>query len=604
VESDKLCACGNGIRQAFCCDAVYAPVPEERLPPLNALVRQANMAFARGAHEEGAALCIRVLEQAPFHTDALSTLYNIRCVTGPNTGLLKLLERIASVDPNHYWSTHQRGILALAARDVPLAEHHARNAIRLAPQRADAHALMALIFASKNDPVNSVVHSRRAGQFENREDAVAMANLALNLRHVGEFEEGRKLFARSHELDPERVQILINWASLEIDAKRPDAAEALLPRILALIGEGNEVRLLRAQIAEARGDYALTLETLAPLVAEANANDADAEYVLWQGRLLDRLHRYEEAWQAFDKSKERSRRIEQRLYDEAGAQQMSARLRNFFTAARLPTLPRASVRADVPQPIFILGFPRSGTTLLEQSLSMHSAIAAGDELQLMDFVTSRAPALLQSPLTYPEALADLWMADRAAEIEGLRDLYLRNVASRVIMPEGTKWFTDKTPLNEMHMGLIGLMFPKAPLLQLRRHPLDVLLSVYSNYLTHGYNCAFTIESIARQIVLVDELVTHYRGNVAPNYLEVRYEDLVDDQEGTLKKVCAFFGGAFEPAMLSFHHNTRVARTASIKQVREKLYARSRYRYRNYLKQLAPVIPILAPTIERLGYTIA
>jgi hypothetical protein len=100
-----------------------------------------------------------------------------------------------------------------------------------------------------------------------------------------------------------------------------------------------------------------------------------------------------------------------------------------------------------------------------------------------------------------------------------------------------------------------------------------------------------------------DLVQHYRSELSLRYMPVRYEDIVDDQEASIRRVLDFVGEEFDPGCLAFHENRRYARTASYAQVSEKLYDRSRYRYRNYLPHLKPIIPILEPVIERLGYSI-
>ena len=151
------------------------------------------------------------------------------------------------------------------------------------------------------------------------------------------------------------------------------------------------------------------------------------------------------------------------------------------------------------------------------------------------------------------------------------------------MRKGARWFTDKMPLNETHLGLIGLIFPQAPIIHLLRHPLDVVLSVFSNHLTHGFYCAYDLTSIARHYVLVMDLVEHYRREMALQYLAVRYEDVIDDQEESVRQMLAFIGAPYDRRCLDFHENRRYARTASYAQVTEKLYDRSRYRYRAYRK---------------------
>ena len=217
-----------------------------------------------------------------------------------------------------------------------------------------------------------------------------------------------------------------------------------------------------------------------------------------------------EAFAAFAEAKRTLREITGQVYLAEDAATLARRLKAFFVASRLKILPRAVVRSDVAQPIFIVGFPRSGTTMVEQTLSAHADIAAGDELPVINELTGLIPRMLDSPLTYPDALSELWMGDRLEGLDSLRDYYLQRVRQLGAFREGAAWFTDKMPLNETHLGLIGLIFPQAPILQVVRHPLDVVLSVFSNHLTHGFYCAYDLMSIARHYVLVMDLVEHYR----------------------------------------------------------------------------------------------
>jgi hypothetical protein len=240
---------------------------------------------------------------------------------------------------------------------------------------------------------------------------------------------------------------------------------------------------------------------------------------------------------------------------------------------------------------------------MEQTLSAHPRIVAGDELPLINDLTNLMPRMLNSPLGYPEALAELWMGDQRAGLDNLRDYYLQKVAQIGVVTPQAGWFTDKMPLNETHLGLIALLFPEAPLIHVIRHPLDIMVSSVSNHFTHGFFCASALETAARHYVRVMDLVQKYRAEMALRYLPVRYEDMVTDQEATVRSVLDFVGEPFDPKCLQFHENQRYARTASYAQVTERLYDRSRFRYKHYRKHLEPVIPILQSHIERLGYTV-
>src|SRR5207237_6056441 len=325
--------------------------------------------------------------------------------------------------------------------------------------------------------------------------------------------------------------------------------------------------------------------------------------LLEKGRLLDRIGRYDEAFEAFAEGKRLCREVSGLGYMEEHAQQLAARLKGFFMENRLAILPRARLRGDTAQPIFILGFPRSGTTLVEQTLSAHPRISAGDELPFVNEITDAMVRVLNSPLAYPEALAELWMGDRRRGLDELRDYYLERVRQLDIVEDGAAWFTDKMPLNETHLGLIALMFPRSPIIHVLRHPLDIVLSTFSNHLTHGFYCSYALETAARHFALTMDLVEHYRGQMTMHYLPIRYEEIVDDQEVAVRRMLDFIGEPFDEKCLAFHENRRYARTASYAQVTEQLYDRSRYRYRHYVKELEPAIQILEPVIKRLGYPV-
>ena len=143
-------------------------------------------------------------------------------------------------------------------------------------------------------------------------------------------------------------------------------------------------------------------------------------------------------------------------------------------------------------------------------MSAHPRISAGDELPIVGELTGLIPRMLNSPLAYPEAFAELWLGDQIEGLDNLRDYYLQRARQLGAIGKGARWFTDKMPLNETHLGLIALIFPKAPIIHLLRHPLDVVLSVFSNHLTHGFYCAYDLDSIARHYVLIADLVEHYR----------------------------------------------------------------------------------------------
>ena len=604
IVDQRLCACGSGLRAARCCsmDFTFVPPPDASRP-IVPLVERASEAHRQGAAAEAERLVLETLELVPSQLEALSLLYQLRKAANEERAADVLLRRIVKLHPNTFWATNQLALALFGKGAVFEAETHARNAVRIAPENPQSHYLMGMIMTEANRPRIGEYHYRKALALTRARDPILIANLAWNLKNQGRMSEARALYEESVGQTPDVMQTLLGWARLEEADRDLGAADRLLDRAERVAPGNPSVLLARAVVAGRRQQYPEALQILDAAAAHNPGGGLGSNELLEKGRLLDRMGRYEEAFAAFEEGKRLCREQSGLAYLADTARQEADRLRGFFTEARLSILPRAAPRADMPQPIFILGFPRSGTTLVEQTLSAHPKIAAGDELPFVNEITGAMVRVLNSPMTYPEALAELWMGDRREGLDELRDYYLAGVRRLGILEPGARWFTDKMPLNEMHLGLIALMFPQAPLIHVLRHPLDIVLSVFSNHLTHGFYCSYALETAARHYVLVMELVEHYRGQMLLHYLPVRYEDLVDDLESGTRRMLEFIGEEFDERCIRFHENRRYARTASYAQVAEPLYDRSRYRYRRYLKQLEPVIPILAPVIERLGYPI-
>jgi tetratricopeptide (TPR) repeat protein len=476
--------------------------------------------------------------------------------------------------------------------------------VRIAPTDPQSHNLMGMVLTETNRPQFGEFHYRRVLALLPQPSAVVLANLGWNLKNQGRMAESRQCYEASFRLDPALLHTVLSWAKMEETDRNVARALELLDAAERLAPGHQDILLARATLQGRTKAYADALRTLDAIAARRSDGALSALQWSEKGQLLDKMGRFAEAFAAFDEGKRRLREATGQAYQAEAALELASRLKRFFTAKRLALLPRAGVAAG-PQPIFILGFPRSGTTMVEQTLSAHPAIAAGDELTIINDLAVLAPGMLSSPFRYPEALADLWFGDRREGLDNLRDFYLQRVRQQgVLQPRpDALWFTDKMPLNETHLGLVALIFPQAPLIHLLRHPLDVVLSVYANQLTHGFYCAYALESIARHYVLIADLVEHYRREMSLRYLAVRYEDIVADQETHIRALLGFIGAPFDARCLSFHENRRYARTASYAQVTEPLHDRSRYRYRAYRRELAPVVPLLEPVIARLGYRI-
>ena len=591
------CACGSGLKHARCCglDPAFSAATEIT-KRADILSHFAARAFANGDFAAAEAQSLDALDMAPHFPAALWILYRVRRRAGQEQVALILLGRLVAVAPNHVEATQELALLLFQRGDLVGAEHHARNAVRLAPAHPQSHKLMGMILTETQRPQFGEFHYRRALELSEARDPILVANLAWNLKCQGKIAQARSLYNESVKAAPDVFQTLFGWGQLEEVGGDFAVARSKLDRAAEIRPDDPALRVARATLLEREGKCAAAL-------TELEGANADPNALLARGRILETLKRYDEAFACFDEAKRLAREITGKCYLAQQAQDVADRLRGFFTSERMRLIPRASVRDGHAQPIFIVGFPRSGTTLAEQVLSSHPRISAGDELPFVNEFADTLPQLFGSPLLYPEALSELWMGDKRRGLDTLRDAYLQKAELWGFIRPGSTYFTDKMPLNEMHLGLISLIFPGAPLIHVIRHPLDVVLSVYAHHLTHGYFCAYALETIARHYALVMDLVQHYRAQLALRYLPVRYEDMVADMPGNVRRMLEFVGESFDERCVNFHDNPRVPQTPSYAQVKQKLNGQARFRYRHYREQLEPVIPILKPIMDRLGYTL-
>ncbi|WP_236725679.1 tetratricopeptide repeat-containing sulfotransferase family protein [Solemya pervernicosa gill symbiont] len=484
------------------------------------------------------------------------------------------------------------------------AERCARRAVGIRPTNPQAHNVLGMVLAEMHQPDGAEYHYKQALS-QHIPVGKLCANLAFVLKQQGKIEESAAFYRKAVALEPDNAVNLLTWAKLEESLKHFDTAWDLVERARK-VSSDKACLVLESTLLRREGRLEEALEKLNGIDVEDEKDVFLISYFNERAQVLDKLKRFDEAFVAIDQSNSLIRKTRESIYDSASNRTTVERYEQFYQARRIKEIPCCGNDPDVPEqatPLFIVGFPRSGTTMVEQILTSHPNISAGDELTYLWRISQLAPTLLGRRGEFPEFLSKLDQSTLEAGLKSLREYYLCNaIADRVVGSE-TKLFTDKMPLNEMHLGLINLIFNDAPIIHMIRHPLDVVLSSYFNDLTHGDNCSYSLVSAAQHYALIFELVEHYKANLDMRYHAVRYEDIVDNPETHIRELLEFVGEEWDDRCLDFHKNKRFARTASYAQVTEKLYTRSVFRYKNYRTQLEAIIPILEPAISALGYTV-
>jgi tetratricopeptide (TPR) repeat protein len=423
IGGELRCACGSGLRAARCCQMEMAALsPPGAARALAPVIERAAELLRQNAIKEGRELCLEVLELSPGQLDALTMLYQICKVRGPASAAEALLRRIVQLHPNTFWAVNELALLLFGRGAILGALHHARNAVRIAPDNPQSHNLMGILMTEANRPQVGEYHYRKVIELSEQRDPFPNANLAGNLKNQGLIDEARRRYEEAATVDA-NLHTLLGWARMEEADRHLDRAEELLDQAAVLVPEDPHILLSRAIVNGRKRDYPRALAALDRLAAVAGEGGLGGNELLEKGRLLDQMGRFDEAFEVFTEGKRLLRERAGLTYDADQAVDLIQRLKGFFTAARMRILPRAGIRDDMAQPIFILGFPRSGTTLVEQTLSAHPRISAGDELSFIKEITDAMTRTLNSPLSYPEALAELWMGDRRHGLDELRDQY-------------------------------------------------------------------------------------------------------------------------------------------------------------------------------------
>jgi tetratricopeptide (TPR) repeat protein len=411
----------------------------------------------------------------------------------------------------------------------------------------------------------------------------SLAQLHMQRR---ELDEALDHSAQALELAPHRLDVALTRASVLVAARD---AQAAWPIIRGLIAMGHTpVRLvvlfsrIAPQVKAEAGASSLILRLLSERRFNNHSDERGLRYAA--ATLLDRAGRFDDAFE-----QARLGGILRGVHYNAAATQASVdRQIQYFTRERLACLPRATHQSETP--LFIVGMPRSGTSLVEQILASHPQVEGGGELDLMFKIATAAMQKLsrQGWAEFPQYFnrLSLGVADELADIY-LRPLVALNPAARRI--------TDKMPLNFLQVGLIALLFPQARVIHCRRDPLDTCLSCFMTDFASGNEFSYDLAALGHFHRQQERLMAHWKSVVDLPILDVSYEQLVSEAEPQTRRLLDFAGLSWNDKCLRFHENDRFVNTASNEQVRRPMYKSSVQRWKNYEKHLAPLRQALIQT---------
>lgn len=510
---------------------------------------------------------------------------------------LSSLSRAIAIDPGdaRYHNNLGKALMGLARAQEALEAFE--SALARHPDFENAligrgAALMALNRLSEAEKAFEAILAR------NPAHADALTNLSVVLIKQNRNADAAAVLRRGLEQNPQDPRLLSNLANALEKLNDLEAADSAAQQALEVAPELTEPQFSLARIDHRRGRFDQARARLVTLLTKPLRNEERLDALFELGSVLDRLGRSAAAMSVFAQANQQIRESpDSQAFSGASFLERVTRNRAWFTRDRLHAAAARAAPADPPGPVFFVGFPRSGTTLMERVLQAHPGVVTTEEASPL--TPLRRQLSLGGP--YPEGLASL----SADDIDQAARLFWSS-AEEAVGPLDGRILVDKLPLNIVDLGLANVVFPQARVLVALRDPRDVCLSCFMQYfaLNDAMVNFLDLRQTAATYEAVMDLWLHYREILSLPYREYRYEDLVEDFEGVVRQTLDFIGVGWHEEVARYRQKSlgRAINTPSYRHVTGEVYSRAVGRWRAYRRDLAPVLEELRPFAAAFGYS--
>ncbi len=455
-----------------------------------------------------------------------------------------------------------------------------RKALDINPDYGMAHQYLANHFTSQGRYTEAVDAYHQALRIKPH-SIPANVNLATALVLLGRLDEALLRYQEALRIDPDCRQAILGMAHVYERQGKVQQAYDLIHPYLEAADNGADVAMIFAALCRPLGRCDEAIALLERILAPGGPALDDGQLTTLHfrlGRLYDASNNFDAAFRHC--SLGNAIKARQWPFDIQAHRGFIESLVATCSKAFMAHAPRATHGSQ--RPVFIVGMPRSGTTLVEQILASHPLVCGAGELDEIGIIAADLQGFTGAAAPYPQCLEAL----TASSCEQLARRYLDYLAA--VSPRDARYVTDKMPTNFLHLGLIALLFPEARIIHCMRDPLDTCLSCYFQNFGPGLSFSYDLAHLGAYYREYQRLMAHWREVLNLSLLEVHYEDLVANQEQVSRNLLAFCNLEWDDRCLRFHEAPRLAATASYDQVRQPLYSRAVGRWRHYTDHLVPL----------------
>jgi len=518
-------------------------------------LREPGAAMREGRLDDAESLLRGLLQSYPNDIVAMSMLAEVVEYQDKTDESEALLRKCLDLAPGFWRARHGYGVVLLRHNKMTEALVVTEQFLANEPDNPDFRKLQAAIHIQlRNYDEAITIYQGLLDEFPSQPGL--WSSLGHALKSVGRHEESIIAYRRSIEVAPRYGEAYWSIANMKV------------------------VRISEAELA--------AMQT--HVTSEDLGNDDRIHFHFALGKALEDRKEYADSFRHYDAGNRLRRKA---IHYHAGEfSEYVSRCKTLFTKDFFKE--RSGYGAEADDPIFIVGLPRSGSTLVEQILASHSSVEGTTELPEIGVIANSLAVRESVEATrqaYPEVLAEM----QPEQLRELGEAYIEQ--TRIQRKLDLHFFIDKMPKNFIHTGLIHLILPNARIIDVRRHPLASCFSVYKQHFARRQDFSYSLEDIGRYYRDYVELMAHFDRVLPGRVYRIIYESLVDNTENEIRKLLQYCGLPFEQSCLNFYNNDRAVSTPSSEQVRSPIYRDAVDNWQHYAAWLAPLKSDLAELIE-------